>query len=221
MGHRVVKRVPMDFDAPLNEVWQGYRSPEWRPCPSNDCDNGQKLAAGLIEHLAHLLLIAAEAPDKGTLHPWLTEAGVRHVPKENIREVTDVLAGRPYRRPFGHDAIDRWHASKAIIQAAGLPEDWHLCPVCEGHNIHPDDIEASEAWESTEPPEGDGWQLWETTSEGSPQTPVCSTPEALAKYCAVHCSPFAGFKWTQDEWLASITGGTTGVDTLLVARVPG
>jgi hypothetical protein len=28
MGHRTVKRVPLDFDAPLNEVWAGYMMPD-------------------------------------------------------------------------------------------------------------------------------------------------------------------------------------------------
>src|SRR5690242_11491518 len=38
---RVVRRVPLDFDAPLNEVWSGLLMPErlhGTPCP--DCKNG-------------------------------------------------------------------------------------------------------------------------------------------------------------------------------------
>jgi hypothetical protein len=27
MGHRTVKRVPLDFDAPLHETWSGYVRP--------------------------------------------------------------------------------------------------------------------------------------------------------------------------------------------------
>lgn len=30
---RELKRVPLDFDWPLNERWKGYVSPEWRACP--------------------------------------------------------------------------------------------------------------------------------------------------------------------------------------------
>lgn len=33
-----------------------------------------------------------------------------------------------------------------------------------------------------DPPKGDGYQLWETISEGSPITPVFATPEKLAKW---------------------------------------
>src|SRR5690606_114544 len=56
---------------------------------------------------------------------------------------------------------------------------------CKGHGT----VEAyagqradAEAWEPTEPPEGEGWQLWETVSEGSPISPVFETPEGLARW---------------------------------------
>ena len=37
---------------------------------------------------------------------------------------------------------------------------------------------------NVDPPVGDGYQLWENTTEGSPLTPVFETIEELAKYCA-------------------------------------
>lgn len=43
---------------------------------------------------------------------------------------------------------------------------------------------AYDAWAPTEPPAGDGWQLWETVSEGSPITPVFATAEELARHMA-------------------------------------
>ena len=222
MGHRTVKRVPLDFDAPLNETWHGYVSPDWRPCPSDDCDNGSTYAAAWAEKIISQLLMLADADEangKG-LHPWLERVPLRpdKLPKPDaIRELTGGLS-RPWRAPFGHDACDRWSAVHAVIKAAGLPDDWGTCPVCKGHAIHPDDIAPSEAWQTTEPPEGEGWQMWETTSEGSPQTPVFATAAALADYCAVHCTWFADQKWTAAQWLASFEAGTTDVDSLLVVR---
>lgn len=35
--------------------------------------------------------------------------------------------------------------------------------------------------ERREPPSGEGWQVWETVSEGSPVTPVFPTAESLAR----------------------------------------
>jgi hypothetical protein len=220
MGHRVVKRVPLDFDAPIGKTWPGYLSPDWRPCPSDDCDKGYTLAAAWLGDITHLIMILADAPKHG-LHPWL-EALPLHpdkAPKENIRELTGGLAGREYRM-IGHAGSDRWKATKTIIKAAGLPENWGTCAICNGHAIHPDDIEASEAWEETEPPEGDGWQLWETTSEGSPVSPVFATPEELANWCADNATAFADFRWSAAEWLRSFQAGTTDTDSLLVVRIP-
>lgn len=52
-----------------------------------------------------------------------------------------------------------------------------------------------------DPPEGDGYQLWETTSEGSPASPVFESAEELAEWCEENATVFAGFKATKDEWL--------------------
>lgn len=51
-----------------------------------------------------------------------------------------------------------------------------------------------------EPPTGDGFQLWETTSEGSPITPVFATLDELCAYAAEHCTTFADFKTTAAQW---------------------
>lgn len=37
-------------------------------------------------------------------------------------------------------------------------------------------------WERIEPPAGEGYQCWETVTEGSPISPVFATPEELAVY---------------------------------------
>ena len=52
-----------------------------------------------------------------------------------------------------------------------------------------------------DPPKGDGYQLWETTSEGSPISPVFKTIEALAKYCEKECTVYGSDKLSYDEWL--------------------
>ena len=49
-----------------------------------------------------------------------------------------------------------------------------------------------------DPPVGDGYQLWENTSEGSPLTPVFETIEELVKYCA---TIFGSEHWCYDQWL--------------------
>jgi hypothetical protein len=41
---------------------------------------------------------------------------------------------------------------------------------------------AGEDWERQEPPSGEGWQVWETVSEGSPISPVFSSEKELKQY---------------------------------------
>lgn len=58
-----------------------------------------------------------------------------------------------------------------------------------------------------DPPQGDGYQLWETTSEGSPISPVFKTPEELAKWLYENkASAFAHMTCSYEKWLAFIKG---------------
>ena len=212
---RELRRVPLDFDWPLNRTWEGYIHPRYRPCPSDNCENGYTIAGKWIECLAHLLLMVGEAgvtPQK-PLHPWLVGIPLapERRPHADAAEFSTGLAGRSMS-PFGHDAMDRWHATEALVKAAGLPEDWHICSVCKGHTIHPDDLEASEKWQPTEPPTGEGYQMWETTSEGSPITPVFATLDELATYAAAHCTTFGSNRASAEEWKAMLA------DDLVVHR---
>jgi hypothetical protein len=57
-------------------------------------------------------------------------------------------------------------------------------------------------------PAGEGWQMWETTSEGSPISPVFSTPEELATWLAASgASSFGHSTATREQWLRMITAG--------------
>ena len=134
-----------------------------------------------------------------------------------MAELSGALAGRGPDRFGGHDAIDRWTATKKIVEAAGLPETWGRCKTCDGHGIDPAHREAYEAWEKTEPPEGEGWQLWETVSEGSPVSPVLPTREAFVDWLVSDGhSRAAAEKFTESGWAPSMVmqGGrvASGVD---------
>lgn len=90
--------------------------------------------------------------------------------------------------PFGHDAIN---ASVVVRARCQREQENELCAACGGKGDHATDEQraAYEAWESTEPPTGDGWQLWETVSEGSPISPVFASDEGLARWMTEnHCT---------------------------------
>ena len=57
-------------------------------------------------------------------------------------------------------------------------------------------------------PEGDGWQMWEDCTEGSPISPVFKTPEELAQWLADNkASAFGSMTATYEQWLATIKKG--------------
>ena len=58
-----------------------------------------------------------------------------------------------------------------------------------------------------EPPTGEGYQLWETTSEGSPTSPVFKTLDELCEWCAQHATTFASYTASVQEWKQMLTEG--------------
>lgn len=55
-------------------------------------------------------------------------------------------------------------------------------------------------------PEGEGYQLWEVTSEGSPVSPVFTTDEDLARWCEGNATVFGSLRATAGEWLRMFRG---------------
>ncbi len=181
---RCVKRVPLDFGWPLNKPWKGYVNPYHRPCPGPDCQRytGRTPARALAEAAINLILIAGEDAAKGgSLHPWASRIGGETFTRVGFdaTELSIGLAGRGPFLPFGHDSVDRYVAVEKLIVAAGLPKTWGYCPVCGGQCIDPAFQERYEAWHPEEPPTGEGWQVWETVSEGSPISPIFKTAEGM------------------------------------------
>ena len=182
---RELKRVAIDFDWPVGKTWDGFLNPHYKECAA--CSGrGSTAAKNQLDHVMGDLLYSRDCgPD--------------------MAELTGGLAGRPPRPPLGHDTIDCWSATTKVIAAAGLPDSWGTCTACDGEGIDQENIKAFNAWEPTAPPTGDGYQIWETVSEGSPISPVFATPKELAMH-------MAGTRWGADrgssaeQWLAFING---------------
>lgn len=66
---------------------------------------------------------------------------------------------------------------------------------------------------------GEGYQLWETISEGSPVSPVFATPAELATWIKTHGSEFDGRNTPHDQLVAWIDN--VGVSIGTAAIVPG
>jgi hypothetical protein len=95
-------------------------------------------------------------------------------------------------RSLGHDALNRFICVEARARRLGV---WGLCSMCQGDGeiwFSEEIKKLAEDWSKQEPPPGEGWQVWETVSEGSPVTPVLPTRDALIDYLVEH-----GDSWDQ------------------------
>jgi hypothetical protein len=259
---RQIRRVPLDFGHPLNEVWSGFLSPEkFREVPCGPCD-GQGYSP-----------FAQELHDQwygnSWFEPWetgsepLTAATpqVREFAERNVdrapdyygtgeaaivREATRLakLFNGMWMHHLSQDDVDALVAADQVwdlthvwsreggwqrrdpapVLTAAQVNAWSLtpgawpelgpvltarcakagqpveCQECEGHGsaeAYPGQRAEADAWEPTDPPEGEGWQLWETVSEGSPISPVFASAEALAGWLADpdRDKPKAGPEW--------------------------
>lgn len=85
-------------------------------------------------------------------------------------------------RSFGHDSVNASCVIRARCAREGVPEE---CATCHGEGeleVYPGQREEREDWTSIGPPDGEGWQLWETVTEGSPISPVFPSGEELARW---------------------------------------
>lgn len=154
--------------------------------------NNDDVAALIASHRLHDLTHTFE-PGKG----WQPKVPA-YVP--SAREVNVWSIGG-----LSHDSINAWCCIKAECARLGADVD---CPECHGNGeVWPSKAAEAlyEAWKPTEPPSGDGYQIWQTVSEGSPISPVFATPEELAAHMATT-------RWGADSgtpyetWLKFING---------------
>lgn len=199
-----IRRVPLDFDWPLNQVWHGYVLPAHLRLPAcPDCRYGEWQPTGLSPQANAIAetFYALDVPEpvrsriawhdkitqpevdmllrKGRLSTWAVdpetgESGWRNLP----RTAAEVNAEQHQPGLGGHDASNRWALVKYRCQRLRIDMD---CPTCGGatHVATPEQVAAKKAWKPFGPPKGKGWQVWEDTSEGSPISPVHATREAL------------------------------------------
>lgn len=109
---------------------------------------------------------------------------------------------------FGHDSINQWVCVKARCKKLRVST---RCKECKGNGTIWQSKAAMRfhnAWRKQDPPKGEGWQLWETVSEGSPISPVFSTPEELATYMSTPGNDTSVTKGTTfEQWMGMICVG--------------
>lgn len=206
---REIKRVALDFNWPLETSWKGYHNP-YRAIDCKQCDGSglnpatKKLSDDWYAHLRtdgrdgwsnHLEQAEVDALiEAGRLqdftHTWDAEGGRKPRADGYLPTADDV--NKWSRRGFGHDAINQWICVEARAKRLGI---YGKCTLCNGKGYYWCDDkyeQLHEDWQQIEPPAGEGWQVWETVSEGSPITPVFPTSEELIQHLAVN-----GDRWDQ------------------------
>lgn len=130
----------------------------------------------------------------------IADGGNSWLPESNGYIPTAKEVNEWNRKGMGHDSSNHWYCFEARAKRLGF---YGMCEYCEGEGCiwQSDKIkQLHEKWEDFEPPEGEGYQLWETTSEGSPSSPVFKTIELLCEWCADNATTFASFKASALEW---------------------
>lgn len=122
---------------------------------------------------------------------WLKESNGHHPTADEVNDWS--LDG------MAHDSINAHVCIEARCEREGFP---HTCTKCggDGDYYSAEDKKLHDEWEPEGPPDGPGFQLWETTSEGSPVSPVFPTLDALCEWAAEGATTFGSFKASAAEW---------------------
>ncbi len=83
---------------------------------------------------------------------------------------------------MGHDSSNAWYCVRAKCERLGYVYE---CRKCWGDGELWPSKEAKELyenWEQVEPPTGEGYQMWETVTEGSPVSPVFADKETFVNW---------------------------------------
>lgn len=92
---------------------------------------------------------------------------------------------------------------RKFAQIKGIPFDSIGCPDYDTYLAEP----IKKLKELLAPPVGEGYQLWSTTSEGDPVSPVFSTLDALCEWCEENATTFATAKATKEQWKQMLSDG--------------
>jgi hypothetical protein len=123
---------------------------------------------------------------------WLPEGNGHHPTAAEVNEWS--LQG------MGHDGINQAVCSRARCKREGVPYE---CARCSGSGHiwpTPQIKQKYDDWVEEDPPTGDGYQLWENCSEGSPVSPVFASLDDLCAWAAGGATTFGSFTATKEEW---------------------
>lgn len=256
---REIRRVPVDFNWPLNKVWEGFQNPnpgadrciacdatgynpatreiadlfydsdgDWRYDYGKDPDgkpadrppwrvigNCRRWCHSITQDEVQALVDGGRLWDftrtprneeqREIVRQKIAGGGNSWLPFDNGYIPTADEVNKAHMTGFGHDAINRWILIEARAKRLGV---YGSCEVCDGTGtVWPSEERKAnyEAWKPYDPPSGDGWQMWQTVSEGSPVSPVFATAGGLEdRLVADGYSPEAAKAFCRSGWVPSM-----------------
>lgn len=216
---RELKRVPLDFQWPMKAVWKGYINP-YRSVKCKACD-GEGYSEKARQYVSDWYRLDERDSVPNTYNPKmiynpdahcynLTQIEVDALLKEGRldmiwfgdKEVTpESVKEWELKDPMGLDYI----SMRICLCATAEAEGWDVnCPFCQGTGEHwfSEQVKKlNEEWRRQDPPAGEGYQLWTTTNEGAPISPVFLSMEELAKWCETGATIFGSKRISYEEWL--------------------
>jgi hypothetical protein len=254
---RDLKRVPLDFNWPLDKIWDGYLNPFWKHhvacCKQGYTKEGQFL---------HDSFYSMNMNDLWAV--WAGRNIIAVPPHERLKRMgwdNRICDNIDMARRFGFKSLTNWSDkleqddvqalvdderlwdfTSTFVQGEGWkPKDppciptadevnaWSgltmghdgcnlgtlikhrckkygaeaICQECKGASYiwpSPEVEKQHDKWKEIEPPQGDGFQLWTTTNQGAPITPVFKTLDELCAHCEEHCTTFGRATASAAKW---------------------
>jgi len=228
---RELKRVPLDFNWPLDIVWKGYMNP-YDPIECKLCDGSglnkktKKLSDDWYTHsrtddkegwghnlnqedvqalidagrLMDFTRVPRTPEQVEIVKKKVADGGNSWLPTDNGYIPTAEEVNKWSRNGFGHDTMNKWICVEARAKRLGF---YGKCPLCKGDGHYWCEEkyeELYESWEQIEPPKGEGYQLWENCSEGSPISPVFKSLDELCAWAEDNATTFGSSKTTKENW---------------------
>ena len=190
----------------LSEDWYGFERPDKRWCHNITEDEVKALVnAG---RLMDFTRVPRNDKQRDDVEKKKAEGGNSWLPYDNGYIPTAEEVNEWSKNGFGHDAINKFICVNARAKRLGITE--FECRYCGGEGVlWPDEKykKLAKDFEFIDPPLGDGYQLWSTTTEGTPMSPVFERPEDLARWLADNKASSLGSNTsTYEQWLNFIIG---------------